>query len=192
MKELPVSSASKRKTKKWIIWWWHCGCEFILRTCALRENLQSTGLMNIINHERALSDWLTGSAGAMLESNWVRVCELEERSLKVSHCWRDRAETCQQGGATPLQTQANRGHNRTTEFPFHPLTVTRNPWYVLHCTVGRPNRWSRPKHHCHWSQYFCVRPVGMLKQIICKHPRVFFIYLFLLINKSNLNLFSTY
>lgn len=35
-----------------------------------------------------LSDWLTGSAGAMLESNWVRVCELEERSLNVSHCCR--------------------------------------------------------------------------------------------------------
>jgi len=133
MKELSVSSASKRKKKKTIIWWWHCGCEFILRTCALRENLQSTGLMNIINHERALSDWLTGSAGAMLESNWVRVCELEERSLKVSHCWRDRAETCQQGGATPLLTQANRDHNTTTVCP---LTVRRNPWFVWHCTVA--------------------------------------------------------
>lgn len=49
--------SKQKKNKKWIIWWWHCGCEFILRTCALRENLQSTGLMNIINHERALSDW---------------------------------------------------------------------------------------------------------------------------------------
>lgn len=128
--------SKQKKNKKLIIWWWHCGCEFILRTCALRENLQSTGLMNIINHERALSDWLTGSAGAMLESNWVRVCELEERSLKVSHCWRDRAETCQQGGATPLLTQENRGRNTTTECPFRPLTVRRNPWFVLHCTVA--------------------------------------------------------
>lgn len=31
----------------------------------------------------------------MLESNWVRVCELEERSLNVSHCWTDRGETSQ-------------------------------------------------------------------------------------------------
>lgn len=36
-----------------------------------------------------LSDRLTGSAGAMLESNWVRVCELEERSLNVSHCCKE-------------------------------------------------------------------------------------------------------
>lgn len=33
----------------------------------------------------------------MLESNWVRVCELEERSLNVSHCWTDRGETRQHG-----------------------------------------------------------------------------------------------
>lgn len=38
---------------------------------------------------------LDRSAGAMLESNWVRVCELEERSLNVSHCWTDRGETSQ-------------------------------------------------------------------------------------------------
>ena len=29
---------------------------------------------------------VSGSAGAVLESNWVRVCELEEHSLSVSHC----------------------------------------------------------------------------------------------------------
>ena len=29
---------------------------------------------------------VSGWAGAMLESNWVRVCELEEHSLNVSHC----------------------------------------------------------------------------------------------------------
>lgn len=40
-----------------------------------------------------LSDWLTGSAGAMLESNWVRVCELEERSLNVSHCCRRQTDS---------------------------------------------------------------------------------------------------
>lgn len=29
----------------------------------------------------------------MLESNWVRVCELEERSLNVSHCCRGRTDS---------------------------------------------------------------------------------------------------
>lgn len=29
----------------------------------------------------------------MLESNWVRVCELEERSLNVSHCCRRQTDS---------------------------------------------------------------------------------------------------
>lgn len=50
-----------------------------------------------------LSDWLTGSAGAMLESNWVRVCELEERSLNVSHCCRRQTDSEKKHVSQPVQ-----------------------------------------------------------------------------------------
>ncbi len=50
-----------------------------------------------------LSDWLTGSAGAMLESNWVRVCELEERSLNVSHCCRRQTDSEKKNVSQPVQ-----------------------------------------------------------------------------------------
>lgn len=50
-----------------------------------------------------LSDWLTGSAGAMLESNWVRVCELEERSLNVSHCCRRQTDSERKHVSQPVQ-----------------------------------------------------------------------------------------
>lgn len=44
----------------------------------------------------------------MLESNWVRVCELEERSLNVSHCCRrqtvrkKKQQTCQSAGNSDI------------------------------------------------------------------------------------------
>lgn len=50
-----------------------------------------------------LGDWLTGSAGAMLESNWVRVCELEERSLNVSHCCRRQTDSEKKQVSQPVQ-----------------------------------------------------------------------------------------
>lgn len=58
-----------------------------LSTCSQSE-ISISPWVNFIIYTKTgiLSDGLTGSAGAMLESNWVRVCELEERSLKVSHC----------------------------------------------------------------------------------------------------------
>lgn len=52
-------------------------------------------LLGVIRMGTGWTIAVSGSAGAMLESNWVRVCELEERSLNVSHCWIDRGETSQ-------------------------------------------------------------------------------------------------
>lgn len=51
----------------------------------------------------------------MLESNWVRVCELEERSLKVSHCWRDRAETWRHVSRVHVPDSHPAEHNSTSE-----------------------------------------------------------------------------
>ena len=52
-------------------------------------------LLGVIRMGTGWTIAVSGPAGAMLESNWVRVCELEEHSLNVSHCWTDRGETSQ-------------------------------------------------------------------------------------------------
>ena len=43
-------------------------------------------LLGVIQMGTGRTIAVSGSAGAVLESNWVRVCELEEHSLSVSHC----------------------------------------------------------------------------------------------------------
>lgn len=58
-----------------------------------KRDLERVNVCPLMVKPCMLSDWLTGSAGAMLESNWVRVCELEERSLNVSHCCRRQTDS---------------------------------------------------------------------------------------------------
>lgn len=53
---------------------------------------------------------LTGSAGAMLESNWVRVCELEERSLNVSHCCRTQTDSEKRNKQVSQPTVTSHGY----------------------------------------------------------------------------------
>lgn len=65
-----------------------------------------------------LSDWLTGSAGAMLESNWVRVCELEERSLNVSHCCRRQTDSEKKNMSVSQCSDITHIHHQSEPLPF--------------------------------------------------------------------------
>lgn len=62
----------------------------------------------------------------MLESNWVRVCELEERSLKVSHCCRRQTDR-QTDVRTDRQTVRKKHVSRRCSDITHYIVHRQNP-----------------------------------------------------------------